>query len=76
MTDLNEMMSPVRCAFCRGIYDLAAVIVTGRYVDCSVWRTPCCDVTADDRGETGWESRRDYYPIDRSQPAADWWMQR
>lgn len=58
------MTWPVRCARChRGIYDLATVEVTARYADCSVWRTPCCDQTVDDRGETGWTSRKDYHRL-------------
>lgn len=61
-----EMFSPVRCAFCRRVYDLGAVEVTGRYADCSVWKTPCCGMTADDRGDTGWKSRKDYHHIDRA----------
>lgn len=48
--DINEMMSPVRCLRCHsGVYDLAAVTVTARYTDCSMWRTPCCDALVDDR---------------------------
>jgi hypothetical protein len=54
------MHQPVRCSFCGGVYDLGKVEVTARYADCSMWKTPCCGVTADDRGETGWKSRRDY----------------
>ena len=68
---IQDMASPVRCAFCSRIYDLGAVTVTARYVDCSVWKTPCCGITADDRGETGWKSRKDYYPIDKSAPQDD-----
>ena len=48
---IEGMFSPVKCAFCSGVYDLGKVEVTGRYVDCSVWRTPCCKNTADDRGD-------------------------
>jgi hypothetical protein len=39
---LEEMMYPVRCTHCRGIYSLTHVHVTARYMDCSVWTTPCC----------------------------------
>lgn len=59
------MTRPVRCRFCQRVYDLGTVTVTGRYTDCSMWRTPCCDITADDRGETGWKSIQDYYPLKR-----------
>ena len=55
-----DMHQPARCAFCGRVYDLGTVTVTARYVDCSVWKTPCCNRTADDRGETGWKSRSDY----------------
>lgn len=55
------MNSPVRCNRChRGVYDLGMVEVTARYADCSVWRTPCCNQTVDDRGQTGWTTRKDY----------------
>ena len=57
--EAEGMFSPVRCAHCRGVYDLGEVTVTARYMDCSVWRSPCCDLTVDDRGE-GWKSRPDY----------------
>ena len=60
---VNQMFSPVRCAYCGQIYDLGKVTVTARYVDCSVWKAPCCGITVDDRGETGWKSKKDYYPI-------------
>lgn len=63
-TPIAEMMSPVRCT-CGSVYDLAAVEVTGRYVDCSVWRAPCCGREADDRGETGWKTIKDYTPLSR-----------
>ena len=42
------MTSPVRCR-CGQVYDLGKVTVTGRYTDCSMWKTPCCGITADDR---------------------------
>lgn len=61
---VRDMMSPVRCT-CGRIYDLGKVIVTARYTDCSMWKAPCCGRQADDRGETGWKSTRDYYPLDR-----------
>lgn len=58
--EAEAMHQPVRCAFCHGVYDLGTVEVTARYTDCSMWKTPCCGITADDRGETGWKSRKDY----------------
>lgn len=61
---VDEMLSPVRCT-CGQVYDLAAVHVTARYSDCSMWNAPCCGRPADDRGETGWKSTKDYYPLRR-----------
>lgn len=63
--NVEGMTFPVECARCGGVYDLGTVEVTARYVDCSMWRTPCCGTTADDRGETGWKSIQDYYRLDR-----------
>jgi hypothetical protein len=57
--ETEGMFDPVRCT-CGGIYDLGKVTVTARYTDCSVWTTPCCHRSVDDRGETGWTSHRDY----------------
>lgn len=59
---IEEMTSPVLCLRChRGIYDLGTVVVTARYTDCSVWRTPCCGLTVDSRGaDGGWGIRADY----------------
>lgn len=63
--EAEQMYQPVQCGFCSRIYDLGTVTVTSRYVDCSVWRTPCCGHTADDRGESGWKSRQDYHRLSR-----------
>jgi hypothetical protein len=63
--DVSGMMFPARCAYCSTVYDLAKVEVTARYTDCSMWRSPCCNRLVDDRGETGWKSTKDYYPLDR-----------
>lgn len=67
--DISDMFQPVRCRRCGGVYDLGKVEVTARYLDCSVWKTPCCHQTVDDRGETGWTLRKDYERIDKN--AAD-----
>lgn len=56
--DTAGMMFPVRCTHCRGVYDVGAVEMTSRHVDCSVWVSPCCRRTVDDRG-AGWKSRPD-----------------
>lgn len=61
---IDGMSQPARCSHCRGFYDLGSVTVTARYTDCSVWKAPCCGVTVDDRGETGWKSRSDYTRIE------------
>lgn len=70
-TEMDEistrgMTSPVRCAYCSNVYDLGTVEVTARYADCSMWKSPCCGRTVDDRGETSWKSTKDYYPIEKS----------
>lgn len=59
---VDNMMFPVRC-ICGQVYDTAAVTVTARYSDCSVWKAPCCGRVADDRFETGWSTVRHYYPM-------------
>ena len=63
--DTTGMTSPVSCTHCGGVYDLGTVTVTARYTDCSMWRSPCCDLVVDDRGETGWKSRADYVRLPR-----------
>lgn len=69
--EIAGMSSPVRCSFCRGIYDLGTVEVTARYTDCSMWKTPCCGTVADDRGETGWKPNRDYIPVKEGRLGVD-----
>jgi hypothetical protein len=64
---IADMSSPVRCT-CGQVYDLGKVTVTARYTDCSMWKAPCCGRTADDRGETGWKTTKDYHPIDKADP--------
>lgn len=68
MTAIRLMSSPVRCT-CGRVYDLGAVEVTTRYQDCSVWRAPCCGRLADDRGETGWKTTKDYFPLSAQEVA-------
>lgn len=60
-----QMSYPVQCAHCGRVYDLGTVTVTARYADCSMWKTPCCNVAVDDRGETGWTSIKHYTVIDK-----------
>jgi hypothetical protein len=61
LRDTTGMFSPVRCR-CGQVYDMGTVTVTARYLDCSVWRAPCCNRQVDDRGP-GWKSVPDYTPI-------------
>lgn len=42
-------MNPVCCNFCGQKYDLGLVKVIARYADATVFKTPCCRRTADDR---------------------------
>jgi hypothetical protein len=58
--ELRGMHQPVRCRHCGGVYDLGTVEVIQRYADCSVWITPCCNNTHDDRREWGSDRRRCY----------------
>ena len=57
------MSQRVRCTWCGHIYDLGHVTVVARYTDCSMWKCPGCKTLVDDRGETGWKSRKDYERI-------------
>lgn len=59
----DAMHLPVRCR-CGAVYDLGSVTVTARYTDCSMWRTPCCDIVTDDR-LPGWGGPRTYEEIDK-----------
>lgn len=61
--EISRMQSPARCTHCGGIYDLGMVTVYQRYSDCSVWKTPCCGRTADDRK---FKSLPDYTEIDKA----------
>jgi hypothetical protein len=64
----EQMFSPVRCTHCRnGVYDLGKVDVTARYADCSMWKSPCCNRLVDDRGDTGWKSRKDYDKLSQAE---------
>lgn len=46
---VSEMFHPGKCRWCGAIYDGGKVEVTARYSDCSVWKSPCCNATTDDR---------------------------
>lgn len=60
----DDMVSPVACAHCGQIYDLAAAEVNHRFMDCTQYKTPCCGKLSDDRE---WKSYPDYKRIDLSQ---------
>jgi hypothetical protein len=47
--EVAAMSSPVECGYCGRVYDVGTVTVTARYADCSVWKSPCCKRTVDDR---------------------------
>lgn len=70
LPDVDGMFSPVRCR-CGQVYDLGKVEVTARYLDCSVWKTPCCKRTADDRGP-GWSAVQHYTRLDREGREVPW----
>lgn len=64
--EIAAMRNPVRCLRCHnGLYDLGMVEVTARYTDCSVWKTPCCGHTVDDRGQVSSFFRKDYEVLRR-----------
>lgn len=70
---IGEMLSPARCRHCAKVYDLAKVVIVGRYLDCSVWHCPGCDLQVDDRGEHGdsaW-GRSHYDRIERATGGLD-----
>jgi len=60
-SDVQKMMSPVTCSHCGQTYDLADAKVVHNYGDCTMFRTPCCDVLADDRA---WKSFPDFKRIE------------
>lgn len=43
------MNSLVRCTYCGVMYDEMGVKVIARYADCTLYETPCCKRTTDDR---------------------------
>lgn len=52
-----DNMAPVQCTHCSEIYDLTKVETVHRYADCTVFLTPCCRRTVDDRK---WKSLPDF----------------
>jgi len=59
----RPMIAPVRCV-CGRIYDSANVEVIARYVDCSVWKAPCCGRQVDDNI---FKTRHDFTRISREE---------
>lgn len=55
--DTRGMTSPVRCNHCGTVYDLGVATIISRHADATVFTTPCCNRTADDRW---WKSLPDY----------------
>jgi hypothetical protein len=45
----QKMHSPVKCSHCGKLYDLGTVEVVQRYLDCSMWHCPGCNLLVDDR---------------------------
>lgn len=62
VVELAGMSWPVLCNHCHAVYDAGRVNVIARYLDCSVWRAPCCGLTVDDRRD---KSRRDITELRR-----------
>jgi len=62
---ITQMSHPVECCKCGAVYDLGKIEVTGHYLDCTMWRTPCCRATVDDRGNFGGFGQPAYQDIPR-----------
>ena len=57
--DIATMSFPVRCSHCRRFYDMGTVTITGRWLDCTAWKAPCCGAAVDDR-KPPWTHRAHY----------------
>lgn len=60
--EIKDMLVPVICRHCNKAYDLAAVHSLSRFVDCDVYKTPCCGILADTRE---YKSYPDFRKIER-----------
>jgi hypothetical protein len=49
-----------RCTHCNAIYDIGNVEVIASYADCTVFKSPCCNRTVDERQ---WKSLPDVTPV-------------
>lgn len=61
--DVEGMTFPVLCD-CGRVYDMDKVKVLARYLDCTVWKSPCCKRTQDDRPK-GWTTQHNYVELNR-----------
>ena len=67
---VESMLSPVQCTRCHAIYDLCGVSkVFARYLDCTVYESPCCKRRVDDRGEF-WTGSPDIRKLTREEALA------
>jgi hypothetical protein len=78
LLDAIDMCQPVQCGRCGRIYDLGKVEVLHRYLDCTLFRSPCCKQQVDTRCEDapGWTSQVDYIRIDKSLIEDSFYMSR
>jgi hypothetical protein len=62
--DVTGMLVPVLCRRCGQVYDLCKgePVEGGRYLDCTVYITPCCRQKVDDRT---WVSSPAFDKLDR-----------
>lgn len=63
----RRMVLPVKCEWCKAIYDLATVGAVRYWLFGRCWVAPCCSREVDDREETGWKSKPDYKRVRRNQ---------
>lgn len=62
--EIIKMKYLVKCTHCNRIYDLMGEIKEiARYADCTVFESPCCHRTVDDRT---WKSLPDFEKVERS----------
>lgn len=60
---ISKMLYPVECRRCGSVYDLTNTEVIHRYADCTLYKTPCCNQTVDDRM---WVTNPAYTVIDKT----------
>lgn len=47
--EAEHLFSPVLCTHCGAVYEYGGVEVVHNHADCTVFKTPCCGRTVDDR---------------------------